>query len=94
MSTPVRKPRSLREQIRSCQHDLRRSALAVGLSSAVIAPTAFAAENYEVVDLDAISVQDRTLDTNPYAEPGAPYKAKKSGDSRYRKDIADTPKNI
>ena len=91
MTTVVKKPRSLREP-HSRSRDLCRTALAIGLGSAVVAPAALAAD--EVVDLDTVEVQDRTLDTNPYAEPGAPYKAKKSGDPRYRKDIADTPKNI
>ncbi|HMM78241.1 MAG TPA: TonB-dependent receptor [Gammaproteobacteria bacterium] len=94
MTTSVKKPRSLRGQICSPQSELRRTALVLGLTSAVFTPQVMAAEGGEVVDLDTIEIQDRTLDTNPYAEPGAPYKAKKSGDARYRKDIADTPKNI
>jgi len=92
MTTSVKKPRSLRGPIQFPPSELRRTALALGLVA--IAPQLMAAEGSEVVDLDTISIEDRTLDTNPYAEPGAPYKAKKSGDSRYRKDIADTPKNI
>ncbi|MGE0337938.1 MAG: TonB-dependent receptor [Gammaproteobacteria bacterium] len=94
MSTSVLKPRSLREPIVPSQSELRRTALALGLTTAVLTPPALAADDADVVSLDTVSVQDRTLDTNPYAEPGAPYKAKKSGDTRYRKDIAETPKNI
>ena len=94
MTMTVKKPRSLREQFRPSRSELRLTALALGLTSAVLARPAIAADDAEVVDLGVVSVQDRTLDTNPYAEPGAPYKAKQSGDSRYRKDIAETPKNI
>ena len=45
----------------------------------------------EQVELDTVQIQDRTIDTNPYAEPGAPYKARLSGDPRRLKEIADTP---
>lgn len=78
----IRKPASLREV-----------SIAVGLVSALGIPaTGFAQE--EVLSLEKLSIEDRTIDSNPYAEPGAPYKAKKSGDARYKRDIADTPKNI
>jgi catecholate siderophore receptor len=52
------------------------------------------AQTSDAIKLDTLTIEDRTIDTNPYAEPGAPYKAKKSGDERYKRDIADTPKNI
>lgn len=94
MTTSIRKPRSLRTRRPFTRTELGCTALALGLGSVALTPQVLAAEGSEVIDLDTITIEDRTLDTNPYAEPGAPYKAKKSGDSRYRKNIADTPKNI
>ncbi|MGB1905985.1 MAG: TonB-dependent receptor [Spongiibacter sp.] len=48
----------------------------------------------EPFELDTLQVEERTLDTNPYAEPGAPYKARISGDRRHVKALADTPQTI
>lgn len=48
----------------------------------------------DTIMLDTMQVEERTVDTNPYAEPGAPYKAKVSGDSRHVKDIAETPQTM
>ncbi|WP_413699592.1 hypothetical protein ACLKMH_19460 [Psychromonas sp. KJ10-10] len=50
--------------------------LALAISTALMANV-----NAEEVNLDALVVEDKgtlsTVDTNPYAQPGAPYKAKK-----------------
>jgi catecholate siderophore receptor len=77
----------------------RKSALALAISmtasSYALADQAkIEVDDDEVVTLDTISVKDRTLDTNPYAEENAPYKAKISGDRRHVKDLADTPQTI
>tara|TARA_R110000868_G_C10971688_1_gene770105 strand:- start:7377 stop:9641 length:2265 start_codon:yes stop_codon:yes gene_type:complete len=48
----------------------------------------------EVIELDTLQIEERTLDTNPYAEQGAPYKAKISGDARHVKPLAETPQTI
>lgn len=52
------------------------------------------AQEEEPIVLETLQVEERTLDTNPYAEAGAPYKAKRSGDRRRVKDLADTPQTI
>lgn len=43
--------------------------------------------------LDTMLVEESEIspDANPYAEPGAPYKAKKLSDNRRTRDLADTP---
>jgi catecholate siderophore receptor len=65
--------------------------LLAGVAAGLFAPwIAFAEE----VELDTLEVKDRTIDTNPYAEEGAPYKAKISGDKRNVKKIEDTPKTM
>ena len=69
------------------------NAVALSISAMMLASTAAAqdAPDEEQVELDTVQIQDRTIDTNPYAEPGAPYKARLSGDPRRLKEIADTP---
>lgn len=68
------------------------TALTLGLPSLLLGAAPLHAE--EAIVLDTMQVEERTLDTNPYAEPGAPYKAKTSGDSRHVKDLAETPQTI
>ncbi len=48
----------------------------------------------EVFSLDTLQIEERTSDTNPYAEPGEPYKAKYSGDERHSRPLAETPQTI
>jgi catecholate siderophore receptor len=69
------------------------SALAVCIP-ALLFNQSVSAQSNNSVNMDAIKVEERTADTNPYAEPGAPYKAKTSGDSRHVKPLAETPKTI
>ena len=69
-----------------------QSALALGISAALCSPLAMAQE--EPFKLDTLQIEERTIDTNPYAEPGAPYKAKYSGDKRKVKPLAETPQTI
>jgi len=65
------------------------SSLALAIS-ATITPQVMAAEE---VNLTPLLIEDRGIaaDRNPYAEPDAPYKAKRLSDSRQVRDIADTP---
>lgn len=70
-----------------------RSILALSISAALSGHIAMAQEE-EPVELDTMRIQERTIDTNPYSQPGAPYKAKISGDSRHVKPLADTPQTI
>lgn len=70
-----------------------RNTLALSLSSAMLAPLpSLAAEG--VIDLDKLKIEERTIDTNPYAETGVPYKAKFSGDERIKRPLAETAQNI
>ena len=69
------------------------AALTIGLPTLLVGAIQSASAEDAIV-LDAMQVEERTVDTNPYAEAGAPYKAKVSGDSRHVKDLADTPQTI
>ena len=72
------------------------TALSIGLPALLLGslPLANMAMADDTIMLDTMQVEERTVDTNPYAEPGAPYKAKVSGDSRHVKDIAETPQTM
>lgn len=83
----ISKPFSLR-QLAS-----QKGALALGVSAALLGTGAQAQEDEEY-QLDKLQIEERTIDSNPYAEPGAPYKARLSGDARHVKPIADTPQTI
>jgi catecholate siderophore receptor len=78
---------------------LRRTALSSAGTLGITLPTlllsgyAFAQAEEPIV-LETLQIEERTLDTNPYAEPGAPYKAKLSGDKRHTRPVADTPQII
>ncbi len=65
----------------------------VGIPSMLTATTAMANDDDPIM-LDTLQIEERTVDTNPYAEDGAPYKAKTSGDRRHLKPLADTPQTI
>lgn len=69
------------------------AALSIGLPTLLLGAIQ-TANAEDVIELDALQVEERSADTNPYAEVGAPYKAKISGDSRHVKDLADTPQTI
>ncbi len=84
MNNKTLKPKSLRQPLKT----LSVAALVAGAVSTQIV----SAE--EEIQLGVLQIQDRTIDTNPYAEAGAPYKAKISGDSRHVKPLAETPKTI
>ncbi|GAB6069135.1 TonB-dependent receptor [Thiomicrorhabdus hydrogeniphila] len=86
----VLKPKSLRTE-KSGKMPSGKSVLALSISS-ILTTGAFAQD--DVINLDTLQIEERTIDTNPYAEPGAPYKAKFSGDSRHVKPLAETPQTI
>lgn len=71
------------------------TALALGISAAMLAHPAHAqdAQSGEV-ELDTLKIEDATADVNPNAQPGAPYKARTSGDPRRVKPLAETPATI
>ncbi|PHR84045.1 MAG: TonB-dependent siderophore receptor [Colwellia sp.] len=73
-----------------------KSALLLSTTALLVSASinANAQQNDEPIVLDTMHIEERTSDTNPYAEAGAPYKAKISGDSRHVKPLADTPQTI
>jgi catecholate siderophore receptor len=44
--------------------------------------------------LPAVTVYEKAIDPNPDAEPGAPYKARTSADTRHTRPLAETPQTI
>ena len=99
-NSTVRKPTRLGYGSTSVTGGIARRSLAVGVSALMCTSLAMAqsqtveGEGEDTLVLDTLELKDRTSDTNPYAEDGAPYKAKVSGDSRHVKDLADTPQTI
>ena len=89
----VRLPASFRTPCAPGAPILARNTLALSISSALLAPAAVCAAE-DVIDLDKLKIEERTIDTNPNAEPGAPYKARTSGDERITRPLAETPFNI
>ena len=68
------------------------SALTVGIPSLLLGGMAIAAD--KPTELDTLRVDERRVDSNPYAQAGAPYKAKISGDRRHVKELAATPQTV
>ena len=89
----VRLPASFRSGHGGRTPSRTRDTLALGIASALLAPGVAQAAD-EVIDLDTLKIEERTIDTNPNSEPGAPYKARTSGDERITRPIAETPFNI
>ncbi len=91
ITSAISRPRSLR----------RPAALAATLSAAMIAGPLHAQpaeepqdEEAGEVQLETLQIEDFTADSNPYSQPGAPYKAQRSGDPRRVKPLAETPATI
>ena len=72
---------------------LRQGFVALGVAVAAQAANA-QTQPAEEVELGALKIEDRTADVNPYAEKGAPYKARVSGDERHTRPLAETPQTI
>jgi len=66
--------------------------LALALSAAMMADV----QADEVTKIDTLLIEESSIaaDANPYAEPDAPYKAKRLSDSKHTRDIADTPQTM
>jgi len=90
MKSTLLEPKSLRAN-KALKKPQGKSVLALGITS-ILTTGAFAQD--DVINLDTLQIEERTIDTNPYAESGAPYKAKFSGDSRHVKPLAETPQTI
>ncbi|MCP5143518.1 MAG: TonB-dependent receptor [Gammaproteobacteria bacterium] len=100
-SSRCKAPRSLRADRRHdnvCTMSVTTRALshgALAMAMGFSAGTVLAqSSDDETITLDTISIRDRTLDTNPYAEEAAPYKARISGDVRHTRPLAQTPQTI
>ena len=80
---------SLRSEFAEKSPVSKAGTLAFAISAALATQGVYAEE----VTLDKLMVEEQGIaaDGNPYAEPDAPYKAKKLSDSRQTRDIADTP---
>ena len=67
----------------------------LGLSAAMLIPTAAAAQMQEADQpLATVTVVDTAIDPNPNAQLGVPYKARTSGDERHTRPLAETPQTI
>ncbi|TIX51493.1 TonB-dependent receptor [Alteraurantiacibacter aquimixticola] len=89
-TTSIKRPASLRRS---------GSAIALGVSAAMLAMPAHAQDNSEEeeageVQLETLQIRDYTADSNPYTQDGAPYKARVSGDPRRVQPLAETPATI
>jgi len=89
LNTPLSEPMNRRQDNSSKKWVM--STLALALSSAMMAPALA-----EEVNLDTVVIEDNkaAADSNPYAEPDAPYKANRLSDSKRTRDIADTPQTM
>ncbi len=81
----ILRPMSLRQ---------RGAAAALGAVAAIAALPASAQDTGGEVELETLKIEDATADVNPHAERGAPYKARKSGDERLTRPIAELPQTI
>lgn len=72
-----------------------KTRIAIGISTAMLAPvSAIADETAKETEMATVTVVERVIDHNPYAEPDAPYKARISGDERHKRPLAEVPANI
>ncbi|MES2719569.1 MAG: TonB-dependent receptor [Pseudomonadota bacterium] len=83
-------PSSLRQQAATTPPNWQPTAMALALALG----GAGQAGAQEAVTLQAVQVEAKVFDANPYSEEGAPYKAKVSGDQRRVKELAETPATI
>lgn len=97
------KPRSIRldNDHASGLRAIRKTSLAMGMSTALLLPLAAGAQSAgdaatkeQPKPLGEIVILGKRLDPNPNAEAGTPYKAKTSGDSRHTRPLAETPQTI
>jgi catecholate siderophore receptor len=95
----ARRPRTLRTSNEAQRVSLKKTSLALGMSGALFLPLAALADTGPVADEQAQKLPDVVIygqrqESNPNAEVGAPYKAKKSADSRHTRPLAETPQTI
>lgn len=91
-------PTSLRSSVATSQPNWQPTAialaLALGSGGQAHAEQTNSAAKESAVTLQAVQVEAKVFDANPYSEEGAPYKAKVSGDQRRVKELAETPATI
>lgn len=97
----IHQPRSMRVESDSSLLALKKTSLAMGISTALLMPLAAVAQTtgtpvpaVQTAPVSEVVIMGKHLDPNPNAEPGAPYKAKTSGDSRHTRPLAETPQTI
>lgn len=80
---------------------MKKTTLAMSISGAVLMmPFAAGAQvvsgpnGAQVKDLGEVTVWGKKIESNPNAEEGVAYKAKKSGDARHTRPLAETPQTI
>ncbi|MEO7496533.1 MAG: TonB-dependent receptor [Massilia sp.] len=97
----ARQPKSLRSTNAPAFESLSKTTIALSISSAMLMALPAAAQTSPAVSPtakvetlpDVVVLGDR-IESNPNAEVGAPYKAKKSGDTRHTRPLAETPQTI
>lgn len=102
MSHPhVRRPNSLRNFNDTQLVGLKKTSLVLGMSGAMFLPLPAMAETTPAPaagedgnKAPEVVIYGKRQESNPNAEPGAPYKAKKSADSRHTRPLAETPQTI
>ncbi|MES3022773.1 MAG: TonB-dependent receptor [Pseudomonadota bacterium] len=92
-------PYSLRDNDGAGFASIKKTTIAMGMSSALFLPLSAVAQTAPVVPptvttLREVVIYGKSLDPNPNAEVGAAYKAKTSGDSRHSRPLAETPQTI
>jgi catecholate siderophore receptor len=98
MNKPIsrRQPHSLRQPVASLASGI--APLALSISTALMSSLAVAQseteQEKESMELETVYVEAKASERNPYAEPGAPYKARTSGDMRHMKPLAEIPQTI
>jgi catecholate siderophore receptor len=77
-------------------HGLSSISVATTLALAMSAAMMTNVRAEEITTIDTLVIEESAVaaDANPYAQPNAPYKAKRLSDSKHTRDIADTPQTM
>lgn len=99
----AQKPKSLRDTDEPVFSSMKKTTLALGISSAMLMPVLATAQDTlpstaktqkDGQKLPEVEILGKRRESNPNAEVGAPYKAKSSADSRHTRPLAETPQTI
>lgn len=101
MKHPLAKqPKNLRNTEDQVFASMKKTTLALGISSAMLMPVVVSAQDTtppvktQKEKLAEVEILGKRRESNPNAEVGAPYKAKSSADSRHTRPLAETPQTI